>query len=194
MTDTRTDATALEALAVRVESGETGREIESACWFALHPEFRKWGGPSMYVPKGDPDYYGRTEAATAATGSVYDAYVKHGTPLWSGGRNFHLLTVDGYICKPDGGYMKNPKRRYVPDISTSLDAVAALAERVLPGRGWKITLTAKSTELAQAGIKMPHAVVACFQGDRVGTETAVAPTECAARLAAILRAKAKEAE
>lgn len=73
MTDTHTDATALEALAVRVEGGETGREIEGACWFALHPEFRKWGGPSMYVPKGDPDYYGRTDWTTCTAAAEWPA-------------------------------------------------------------------------------------------------------------------------
>lgn len=151
-TMTRTDATALEALAVRVEGGETGREIDAEIWILLRSdeEYSK-ALRRVQEPSGCPDPHG--EVAKWARGG------------W-----------------------------FAHKYSTSLDACAALAERVLPGRGWKITLTAKSTELAQAGIKMPHAVVACFQGDRVGTETAVAPTECAARLASILRAKAKGGE
>ena len=183
-----TDATALEALAVRVEGGETGREIEGACWFALHPEFRKWGGPSMYVPKGDPDYYGRTEAVIAAVGPVSAAYVKHGTPLWSGGRNFHLLTVDGYICRPDGGYMKNPNRRYVPEISTSLDAIAALAERVLPG--WTTAHVAQNDDKTWFA-EYRRGYTTSYD---IATLSLRAPTECAARLAAILRAKAKDTQ
>jgi len=141
----------------------------------------------MYVPAGDPDYYGRTEAVTAADGSVYDAYIAHGTPLWSEGRNLNLLTIDGYICRPVGGYMKNPKRRYVPEISTSLDAVAALAERVLPG--WHTaTFRHAGSDTHVAEFYIPS----MWSPFPEVTVKGRAPTECAARLAAILRAKAKD--
>lgn len=130
-----TDATALEALAVRVESGEKGREIDAD--IALHFGWSVFPGDNWIGPYGE-------------------------------------------IA--------------VPRVSTSLDACAALAERVLPGRQWRMSVYSDgSTE------------VECWepiQKDDTGRQLyfpvpngkSDAPTECAARLAAILRAKAKGSE
>tara|TARA_R110000772_G_scaffold66361_1_gene147792 strand:- start:2484 stop:2933 length:450 start_codon:yes stop_codon:yes gene_type:complete len=139
MTDTHAiDATALEALAKRVEAGEAGREIDAEIWILLRSdeEYSK-ALRRVQEPSGCPDPHG--EVAKWARGG------------W-----------------------------FAHKYSTSLDAVAALAERVLPGWNYSVE---------QSG-RLVGAAYWAWASDR--HDLRMAPTECAARLAAILRAKAKD--
>lgn len=135
-----TDATALEALAVRVEGGETGREIDFLVWETLEPRECDLALSSrrQVSPKGTPP-----------------ESVRH-----------TFMTAGG-----------------APKFSTSLDAVAALAERVLPGCVWSVSCV--SPKNYRATYRKPSAI---RQPPPFYTK---APAECAARLASILRAKAK---
>lgn len=139
------DATTLEALAVRVEAGEAGREIDFLVWEALEPEKCKNAIQSrrQVSPKGTP----------------LDAVR-------------HLLMVGGGAQK----------------FSTSLDAVAALAERVLPVHQFDSGYTWGSSEGTGEGYYA--SIDLAFGAAHI--HVVMAPTECAARLAAILRAKAKD--
>jgi hypothetical protein len=157
MTDTRTDATALEALAARVEGGEAGREIDALVYVRLIPS-----SPSdRFYGKGPNTY-------------------RHSIPT----RDDQCAKGTYWI---DDGFGKS--LHTAPELSTSLDAVAALAERVLPGwyaNVFRHTGSDKYTsEFYIPSLASPFPNV--FARGQ-------APTECAARLAAILRAKAKGGE
>ena len=151
-----TDATALEALAVRVEAGETGGrvDIDVARLLGLEPTVS--------------DGWQMTSAET----HTWHKNLRH--------------PVNATFAQWDDVWQ--PAR-----VSTSLDACAALAERVLPGTA--ALSSGKSTAHEGKYWCLITRPVTDIAGTWTRREASVeAPTECAARLASILRAKAKEAE
>lgn len=138
-----TDATTLEALAVRVEAGEAGREIDALVLCAVvegRPQFDLTAGPDWMV-------------------------------------------------------VSETQRVRPAKYTTSLDAVAALAERVLPGHYTEVSGPRKYLNIPTPVPNYWKCVLSSGQHGFSGVDwIAWAPTECAARLAAILRAKAKDTQ
>jgi hypothetical protein len=115
------------------------------------------------------------EIDAAAYGLLFDAEIREQEYAYFDGALETREFLKTQLWK-DGKYVAGEAPRY----STSLDAVAALAERVLPGWGFYLR---KDTDGCGCGMVYPEA-------NRVTPCHVTTPTPAAALLAAILRAKA----
>lgn len=155
------DPVALKALARRVEAGESGRALDGQIMFSL---FAKPVGSRAYLwPEDDPSW----SFALRTTESSVPFRKGQETVEWE--------------CDDGSWILMNSLR--VPRLTTSLDAIEALRERLLPSSvlsvfSWNDGFGAR---LLRPG------------GDRKAVHV-FAPTETATRLAALLYAVAAKVE
>jgi hypothetical protein len=91
-----------------------------------------------------------------------------------------------WIQADDEIFEDSPGSLYSSCYSESIDAVQALAARLVPAAGWSIVIPASNDMLKENNITMPSIIAACFDGNTGRIVSAMAETEAASRLAALL--------